>query len=155
MLLVVFEKFSKWLELAAVRKATTDIVIKVLREQLLKRYGAPKKLISDNVHFTNNKFKAELQKWGIGYQLTTPYTPQENQDINGNQGQHVGINRIYPCVYIIRAGNTTTWKPVQRNHTRIRNGEGDDRATITTDYRNKQVGTSEHWKSSTISSQGV
>jgi len=33
MLLVEFENFSKWVELAAVRKATTEIVIKVLREK--------------------------------------------------------------------------------------------------------------------------
>jgi len=86
MLLVAFDKFSKWVKKAAVRKAAMEIVIKVLREQILTRYGAPKKLISDNgVQFTSNKFKTQLQKWGIVNQLTELYIPQENPAERANR----------------------------------------------------------------------
>ncbi|KRK05548.1 uncharacterized protein Dyak_GE28019, partial [Drosophila yakuba] len=78
-LLVMVDKFSKWVELAAIRQATADSFLRVFRERIVTRYGAPKILISDNgVQFTGRKTKKEMERWGIRQQFTAPYTPQEN-----------------------------------------------------------------------------
>ncbi|XP_043661599.1 uncharacterized protein LOC122625576 [Drosophila teissieri] len=61
-LLVMVDKFSKWVELAAIRQATADSFLRVFRERIVTRYGAPKILISDNgVQFTGRKTKKEME----------------------------------------------------------------------------------------------
>ncbi|KAH8323019.1 hypothetical protein KR059_009923 [Drosophila kikkawai] len=78
-LVVIVDKFSKWVELAATRQATAEAFLKIFRERVISRVGAPKILISDNgVQFTGRKTRNAIEKWGIRQQLTAPYTPQEN-----------------------------------------------------------------------------
>ncbi|XP_036344977.1 uncharacterized protein LOC118754219 [Rhagoletis pomonella] len=61
MILVFHDKFSKWVEIVSLRKATTEGLSKSFRERILARFGVSKVLVTDN-----------------GAQFTSPYTPQEN-----------------------------------------------------------------------------
>jgi len=73
MLLVLIDRFSKCVELAAVRKTTSEVVIKAMRERIITKGRSPKKLISDKgVQFRSHKFRAQF------HQLTAFYTPQKN-----------------------------------------------------------------------------
>lgn len=86
MLLVIFDKFSKWTELIAMRKATTEGLKKALRERIVSRFGVPKALITDNgTQFTSRGFGKCLEELGIRHQLTAPYTPQENPTERANR----------------------------------------------------------------------
>lgn len=79
MLLVFFDRFSKWTELIPLRKATAEHVIKGFRERILSRYGVPKILITDNgSQYTSRVFRTYLEQIGVHHQMTAPYTPQEN-----------------------------------------------------------------------------
>jgi len=78
-LLVFVDKFSKWVELIPLRKATSTSLQNAFRERIMARFGAPKIFICDNgTQFTSNTFKKYLQDLGIRQQFTAPYTPQEN-----------------------------------------------------------------------------
>lgn len=48
MLLMFFDRFSKWIELVPLRKATVDNVVKAFRERILVRLGTQKELITDS-----------------------------------------------------------------------------------------------------------
>lgn len=41
MLLVIFDRFSKWKELIPLRKSTSEGVIRACRERIISRYGVP------------------------------------------------------------------------------------------------------------------
>lgn len=86
MLLVFFDRFSKWNELVPLRKATAESLIKAFRERIIARYGVPKVLITDNgTQFTSRIFRKFLDEYGVHQQLTAPYTPQENPTERANR----------------------------------------------------------------------
>lgn len=86
MLLVFFDKFSKWNELVPLRKATADSLVKAFRERIIARYGVPKTIITDNgAQFTSRIFQRYLEEIGVHQQLTAPYTPQENPTERANR----------------------------------------------------------------------
>lgn len=86
MLLVIFDKFSKWTELAPLRKATAEGLVKVVRERIIARYGVPKLMVTDNgTQFTSKIFSRFLQDMGVQQQFTAPYTPQENPTERANR----------------------------------------------------------------------
>lgn len=79
MLLVFHDKFTKWTEMTALRKATTETTKQALREKIIARFGVPRVLITDNgPQFTSRSFIKFLKELGIEHRLTAPYTPQEN-----------------------------------------------------------------------------
>uniref|UniRef100_A0A034W800 RNA-directed DNA polymerase n=1 Tax=Bactrocera dorsalis TaxID=27457 RepID=A0A034W800_BACDO len=79
MLLVFFDRFSKWVELVPMRRATSEGLRRAFRERILARFGVPKILISDNgVQFTSTLWQHYLKELGVRQQFTAPYTPQEN-----------------------------------------------------------------------------
>ena len=86
MALVFLDRFSKWVEIVAVRKATTEGLVRAFRERILGRFGVPKVLIPDNgAQFTSKHFKNFLREHGVKHQLTAPYTPQENPTERANR----------------------------------------------------------------------
>lgn len=86
MLLVFYDKFSKWTEFVPLRSATTDTAIRGFRERILARYGVPKILVTDNgTQFTSRKFKQFLADLGIKQQFTAPYSPHENPAERANR----------------------------------------------------------------------
>ncbi len=86
MLLVFFDRFSKWVELVPLRKATAQGVVKAFRERILARFGTPKVLITDNgSQFTSRILQKYLQGIGVQQQFTAPYCPQENPTERANR----------------------------------------------------------------------
>ena len=77
-LLVTQDRFSKWVELHALRKATANAICWALKEVCL-RHGCPRSVVSDNGRqFTSKEFKQLLKDLHIEHRNTPPYTPQCN-----------------------------------------------------------------------------
>lgn len=78
-LLVLQDKFTNWIELQSLRKATGSVVAKALREKIFLHHRCPKKIIMDiGSQFVAKEFKDVLQNSGVQHQLTPPYAPQCN-----------------------------------------------------------------------------
>jgi hypothetical protein len=78
-LLVMQDRLSKWLELAALRKATSANVVAKVRQRIILRYGCPETIISDNGRqFVSRHFCKFLKDCGIQHRKTPPYTPHCN-----------------------------------------------------------------------------
>lgn len=85
-LLVLLDKFSKWVELIPLRSATANAVVTALKERIIYRFGCPKTLISDNgSQFSGNLLNDFLRSMSIEHQYTAPYTPQENPTERANR----------------------------------------------------------------------
>lgn len=78
-LLVLIDKFSKWVELIPTKRATANDVVKALRERIIFRFGCLTIFLSDNgVQFTSRLVKSFLQENGIEHRTTALYSPHEN-----------------------------------------------------------------------------
>uniref|UniRef100_A0A1Y1JY12 Integrase catalytic domain-containing protein n=1 Tax=Photinus pyralis TaxID=7054 RepID=A0A1Y1JY12_PHOPY len=77
---IVFQdKFTKWVQIKAIRKATSAVLIRQFQENIIYQFGSPRTVISDNgSQFTSQAFRKVLKEWGIKQRLTPPYTPQAN-----------------------------------------------------------------------------
>lgn len=86
MLLVIVDRFTKWVELVPLRKATAEKLVNSFRERILARFGVPKVVITDNgSQFTSRVFQKYLDSIGVRQQYTAPYTPQENPTERSNR----------------------------------------------------------------------
>lgn len=73
------DRFSKWVEIRPLRRATTPAIIQTIIEAIILRHGCPIELLSDNgTQLKSNKFTRVLQGLGIRHIFTPPYTPQCN-----------------------------------------------------------------------------
>jgi transposase len=85
-LLVFFDLFSKWVELVALRKATTAHLEKAFRERILGHFGTPRTFVCDNgTQFTSRSFKAFCKRVGMRIEYTAPYSPQQNPTERANR----------------------------------------------------------------------
>lgn len=85
-ILVMQDKFSKWVECIPLRVATSTGLTKALRERVCCHFGWPRLVITDNgSQFLSHKFKTFLQENGIWHQLTPPYSPQCNSTERANR----------------------------------------------------------------------
>jgi transposase InsO family protein len=76
---VMQDRFTKWVQCRAVRKATARAVTQALYEDVITRFGCPVTVISDNgTQYTGGTFRTLLRELGIVHRLTPPYTPQAN-----------------------------------------------------------------------------
>jgi transposase InsO family protein len=76
---VMQDRFTKWVQCRAVRKATARAVTQALYEEVITRFGCPVTVISDNgTQYSGATFRTLLQELGIAHRLTPPYTPQAN-----------------------------------------------------------------------------
>lgn len=99
-ILVMQDKYTKWIEMKAMRTAKTETVIKILKESVLLRFGCPRVIISDNgSQFTSQAFGDCLREFGVEHQRTPPYSPQCNPVERANRviktmiSQYVGTNQ--------------------------------------------------------------
>jgi len=78
--LVVFQdRFTKWVQCRAIRKATARVVSQAFYEEIVTRFDCPKTMLSDNdTQFTGQPFKQLLEELGIAQFFTPPNTPQAN-----------------------------------------------------------------------------
>jgi len=78
-LLVMQDRFTKWVELSPLRRATTPAVIQRLTKQVIFRHGCPATVISDNGRqFIAKAMKQALSSFGIKPKTTPAYAPHCN-----------------------------------------------------------------------------
>ena len=78
MFLVIIDAHSKWIEVFAMKKATSSATIRYLR-QLLAQFGIPETIVSDNgTQFVSADFKDFCRLNGIHHIQTAPYHPSSN-----------------------------------------------------------------------------
>jgi hypothetical protein len=78
-ILVATDYFTKWIEAIPTRNATHQVIMKFIYENILSRFGCPKRLVTDNA----TDFKADAlvdmcKSMGIQLVHSTPYYPQGN-----------------------------------------------------------------------------
>lgn len=60
-LLVMVDRFTKWVEAIPCKKEDAKTVVKWLKNELIPRYGVPRSIKSDNGSHFNNKRLAEIE----------------------------------------------------------------------------------------------
>jgi hypothetical protein len=80
-ILVAIDYMTKWVEAVALSNTTEEGVIKFIFELFL-RYGLPREVITDGgLQFTAHKISATLRNYHIKHRVTSPYHPQENEQV--------------------------------------------------------------------------
>ncbi len=78
-IVVAMDYFSRWPEAKALKSANAEEVAKFLYEEIICRFGAPKKIQSDQgTHFVNELIRKLTDKFRIRHSLSSPYHPQSN-----------------------------------------------------------------------------
>ncbi|GFW52036.1 hypothetical protein TNCV_2819051 [Trichonephila clavipes] len=78
--LVITDHFSKWAEIIPLKKASARVIADNFFDNYISRFGAPKKLISDNgPQFISDIFENLSERLGIGHVKTVVYRPQANR----------------------------------------------------------------------------
>jgi hypothetical protein len=78
-ILTATDYFTKWVEAIPTRKATDTVVIEFLEENILARFGCPRKIITDNAQaFKSMAMISFCQKYNIVLGHSTAYYPQGN-----------------------------------------------------------------------------
>ena len=78
-ILVVIDYLTRWIVAAAVPNTSTEPVVEVLENEVLCKYGAVERLISDRGSaFTSHRFAAIMDKWRVRHTLATTEHPQTN-----------------------------------------------------------------------------
>ncbi|KMQ87188.1 reverse ribonuclease integrase [Lasius niger] len=78
-LLTMQDRFTKWLEVAPLRKATSVNVTRALTDRVIYRHGCPQWLISDNgTQLKSRQLEKLMTTFGIQHRTSPPYTPQCN-----------------------------------------------------------------------------
>ena len=76
-ILVAVDYVSKWVEAIALTNNEGKSVTVFLKKNICSRFGTPSAIISDGgSHFCNLFFKGLLEKYGVPYNVATPYHPQ-------------------------------------------------------------------------------
>ena len=78
-ILVATELFTKWVEVVAMKKATSSSVANFLRENIICHFGVPSIFISNNGTPFLNKDVCRLTNWySITHMTPIPYYPKGN-----------------------------------------------------------------------------
>lgn len=68
--------FTKWIESILTRNANENVIVEILEENILARFGCPKKIITDNApDFKSKKMINFCQKYHINLEHSTTYYP--------------------------------------------------------------------------------
>ena len=68
--------FTKWVEAIPTRNATDKLIIGFIQENILSRFGCPKKLLTDNAKDFKSKAMVKFcEENGIVLKHSTPYYP--------------------------------------------------------------------------------
>jgi transposase InsO family protein len=71
--------FTKWIEFVPTRQATDSVIIQFLENDILSRFGCPRRIITDNtVAFKSKKLVEFCTNYGITLSHSTTYYPQGN-----------------------------------------------------------------------------
>jgi transposase InsO family protein len=78
-ILTAINYFTKWVEAIPTQNATDSVVIKFLEENILLRFGCPRKIVMDNAQVFKSMTMINLcQKYNIILGHSTTYYPQVN-----------------------------------------------------------------------------
>jgi transposase InsO family protein len=78
-ILTATDYFSKWVEAIPTKNATDVVVINFLEENILTRFGCPRKIITDNAQAFKSMVVIDFcQKYNIILGHSTPHYPQGN-----------------------------------------------------------------------------
>ena len=78
-ILTTTDYFTQWIEVVPMRNATDTIIIKFLTENILSRFGCPRKLVTHNAQsFKSEKLVSFYQNHSIALSHSTLYYPQGN-----------------------------------------------------------------------------
>jgi hypothetical protein len=72
-ILTATDYFTKWVEAIPTRRATDSVVMDFLEENILSRFGCPRKIVTDNAHaFKSMAMVSFFQKYNIvlGHSMT-------------------------------------------------------------------------------------
>lgn len=101
--LVVLDHFSKFVWLKAIPKATSAVVMRFLREEVLTVFGVPEIIHTDNgKQFVAHDFEAMLEQYGIKHVRTANYSPQSNASERVNQS-------VLAAIRVNIGSDQTTW----------------------------------------------
>jgi hypothetical protein len=79
-ILTTIDYFTKWVEAIPTQNATYSIVIKILEENILERFGCPRKIVTDNDQgFKSMEMINFCRKYNIFLGRSTSYYPQGNR----------------------------------------------------------------------------
>lgn len=77
--LVLQDLFSKWIEIAPLRKATGKRIAEAVEDLIACRWGTPRVFLTDNgTEFVNRDIRALTERLGILHHTIAPYHPQAN-----------------------------------------------------------------------------
>ena len=75
-ILVAIDYFTKWVEAAPYANMTRNVVVRLIKKEIIYRYGLPKKIITDNITNLNNKMMKEMcENFKIQHHNATSYRP--------------------------------------------------------------------------------
>jgi len=78
-ILALIDIFSKHVKLYALRRATTNIILKKVLGDYLPKFGPIQRILTDNgTQFNNSRWKEQLGQNGIKAIFTTTYHPESN-----------------------------------------------------------------------------
>ena len=78
-ILTATDFFTKWVEAVPTRRATKQVIINFLQENVLGRFGCPRKLVTDNAPaFKSRKMVKFCEENNINLKQSMPYYPQGN-----------------------------------------------------------------------------
>ena len=103
-ILTMQDAFSKWVEAFPIRRHTAQIVARLVFEQIVLRYGAPLRILTDQgTEFQSELFAELCRLMGINKVKSTPYRPQSN---GGLERFHRTLNAMLAKVV---AENQSDW----------------------------------------------
>ena len=78
-ILIATDSFTKWIEAIPTRRATNAVIMGFLEENILARFGCPKRIVTDNAPaFKSKKMISFCHKYNISLNHSTAYYPQGN-----------------------------------------------------------------------------
>ena len=78
-ILLVVDHVSKWVEAIACPINDANTIVGFIQRNILSKYGAPRKIISDErSHFANKLFAKLLSRYGVRHAMGLAYHPQSN-----------------------------------------------------------------------------
>jgi hypothetical protein len=78
-ILTAMDYFTKWIEAVPSRQATDSVIIKFLENNILSRFGFPRKIINDNIDsFRSTKLIDFCNQYHINLGHSIAYYPQGN-----------------------------------------------------------------------------
>jgi len=90
-IMVVVDYYTRWVEIFPMRTATASSITRILRTEVLTRWGVPEYILSDRgSQFVSSIFQELCAQWKVMPKLTTAYHPQTNMTER--------VNRTLKCM---------------------------------------------------------